>query len=72
MARRRSCTPEQIITKLREAEVLLIQGKSIAHTISLDLISNAKYKHLTFILKSEFCLKILILLINPLNHPFGV
>ena len=28
MARRRSYTPEQIITKLREAEILLSQGKT--------------------------------------------
>jgi len=29
MARRRSYTPEQIITKLREAEIYLGQGKTV-------------------------------------------
>jgi ATP/maltotriose-dependent transcriptional regulator MalT len=29
MARRRNSTPVQIITKLREAEILLSQGKSV-------------------------------------------
>jgi putative transposase len=29
MARRRSYTPDQIITKLREAEILLSQGKTV-------------------------------------------
>ena len=43
MARRRSYTPEQIITKLREAEVLLSQGKTVKEASKLLEISEQTY-----------------------------
>ena len=42
MARKRY-TPEQIITKLREADVLLSQGKSIAEVIRQLAVANDTY-----------------------------
>ena len=43
MARRRSYTPEQIITKLREAEILLSQGKTVQEASKLLEISEQTY-----------------------------
>jgi putative transposase len=43
MARRRSFTPEQIITKLREAEILLSQGKTVKEASKLLEISEQTY-----------------------------
>jgi transposase-like protein len=43
MARRRSYTPEQIITKLREAEILLSQGKTVKEASKLLEISEQTY-----------------------------
>jgi ABC-type dipeptide/oligopeptide/nickel transport system ATPase component len=43
MARRRSYTPEQIITKLREAEILLSQGKMVKEARKLLEISEQTY-----------------------------
>lgn len=43
MSRRRSYTPEQIITKLREAEVLLSQGKTVKEASKLLEISEQTY-----------------------------
>jgi len=43
MPRRRSYTPEQIITKLREAEVLLSQGKTVKEASKLVEISEQTY-----------------------------
>ena len=43
MARRRSYTPEQIITKLREAKVLLSQGKTVKEASKLLEISEQTY-----------------------------
>lgn len=43
MARRRSYTPEQTITKLREAEVLLGQGKTVKEASKLLEISEQTY-----------------------------
>jgi transposase-like protein len=45
MARRRGYSPEQIITKLREAEVLLSQGKTVAQACkSSELIEQIYYR----------------------------
>ena len=43
MPRRRSYTPEQIITKLREAEVLLSQGKTVQEASKRVEISEQTY-----------------------------
>ncbi|NIQ10348.1 MAG: transposase [Gammaproteobacteria bacterium] len=43
MARRRSYTPEQIITKLREAEIHLGQGKTVKEASKLLEISEQTY-----------------------------
>jgi transposase-like protein len=43
MARRRSYTPEQIITKLREVEILLSQGKSVKEASKLLEINEQTY-----------------------------
>jgi transposase-like protein len=43
MARRRSYTPEQIITKLREAEILLSQGKTVQEASKRLEISEQTY-----------------------------
>lgn len=43
MARRRSYTPEQIITKLREAEIYLGQGKTVKEASKLVEISEQTY-----------------------------
>jgi transposase-like protein len=43
MPRRRSYTPEQIITKLREAEVFLSQGKTVKEASKLVEISEQTY-----------------------------
>ena len=43
MPRRRSYTPEQIITKLREAEVYLSQGKTVKEASKLLEISEHTY-----------------------------
>ena len=43
MARRRRYSPEQIITKLREAEVLLSQGKTVKEASKLLEISEQTY-----------------------------
>ena len=43
MARRRSYTPEQIIAKLREAEIYLGQGKSVKEASKLVEISEQTY-----------------------------
>ena len=43
MARRRSYTPEQIITKLREAEILLSQGKTVQEASRRLEISEQTY-----------------------------
>ena len=43
MARRRRYTPEQIITKLREAEILLSQGKTVKEASKLQEISEQTY-----------------------------
>ncbi len=43
MARRRSYTPEQIITKLREAEIYLGQGKTVKEASKLLEISEQTY-----------------------------
>lgn len=43
MARRRSYTPEQIITKLRKAEILLSQGKTVKEVSKLLEISEQTY-----------------------------
>lgn len=43
MSRRRRYTPEQIITKLREAEVLLSQGKTVKEASKLLEISEQTY-----------------------------
>ena len=45
MARRRKYSAEQIITKLREAEVLLSQGKTISETSkSLEISEQTYYR----------------------------
>ena len=43
MPRRRSFTPEQIITKLREAEILLSQGKTVKEASKQLEISEQTY-----------------------------
>jgi transposase-like protein len=43
MARRRSYTPEQIITKLREAEILLSQGRTVKEASKQLEISEQTY-----------------------------
>ena len=43
MARRRGYTPEQIITKLREAESYLSQGKTVKEASKLLEISKQTY-----------------------------
>jgi len=43
MPRRRSYTPEQIITKLREAEILLSQGKTVKEACKQLEISEQTY-----------------------------
>ena len=43
MTKRRSYTPEQIITKLREAEILLSQGKTVKEASKLVEISEQTY-----------------------------
>ena len=43
MTRRRSFTPEQIITKLREAEIHLGQGKTVKEASKLLEISEQTY-----------------------------
>ena len=43
MAKRRSFTPEQIITKLREAEIHLGQGKTVKEASKLLEISEETY-----------------------------
>ena len=43
MARRRSFTPEQIITILREAEIHLGQGKTVKEAIRLLEVSEQTY-----------------------------
>jgi putative transposase len=43
MARRRSYTPEQIITKLREAEIYIGQGKTVKEVSRLIAISEQTY-----------------------------
>jgi putative transposase len=43
MARRRSYSPEQIITKLREAEIYLGQGKTVKEASKLVEISEQTY-----------------------------
>jgi putative transposase len=43
MARRRSYTPEQIITKLREAEIHLGQGKTVKEASKLLEISEQTF-----------------------------
>ena len=43
MAKRRMFTPEQIITKLREAEIHLSQGKTVKEASKLLEISEQTY-----------------------------
>jgi len=43
MARRRGYTPEQIITKLREAEIYIGQGKTVKEASKLLEISEQTY-----------------------------
>ena len=43
MAKRRGYSPEKIITKLREAEVLLSQGKTVAQTCKAIEVSEQTY-----------------------------
>ena len=43
MARRRGYSPEQIITKLRETEVLLRQGKTVAQDCKAIEVSEQTY-----------------------------
>jgi putative transposase len=43
MTRRRSYTPEQIITKLRETEVYICQGKTVKEASKLLEISEQTY-----------------------------
>ncbi len=43
MARRRSYTPEQIITKLREAEIYIGQGKTVKEASKLLEINEQTY-----------------------------
>ena len=43
MSRRRNYTPEQIITKLREAEILLSQGKTVKEASKQLEISEQTY-----------------------------
>ena len=43
MARRRIYTPEQIITKLREAEIYISQGKTVKETSRMLEISEQTY-----------------------------
>jgi len=43
MARRRIYTPEQIITKLREAEIYIGQGKTVKEASKLLAISEQTY-----------------------------
>ena len=43
MPRRRSYTPEQIITKLREAEILLSQGKTVKEASKQLEVSEQTY-----------------------------
>ena len=43
MAKRKSYTPEQIITKLREAEILLSQGKTVKAACKQLEISEQTY-----------------------------
>ena len=43
MAKRRGYSPEQIITKLREAEVLLSQGKTVAQACKAIEVSEQTY-----------------------------
>ena len=43
MVRRRGYSPEQIITKLREAEVLLSQGKTVAQACKAIEVSEQTY-----------------------------
>jgi len=43
MAKRRRYTPEQVITKLREAEVFLSQGQTIAQACKAIEISEQTY-----------------------------
>ena len=43
MAKRRRYTPEQIIMKLREAEVLLSQGKTVAQVCKAIEVSEQTY-----------------------------
>ena len=43
MARRRIYTPEQIITKLREAEIYISQGKTVKETSRMLAISEQTY-----------------------------
>jgi transposase-like protein len=43
MPRRRSYTPEQIITKLRDAEILLSQGKTVKEASKLLEVSEQTY-----------------------------
>ena len=43
MARRRSYSPDQIITKLREAEVLLSQGKTVKEACKALMVSEQTY-----------------------------
>jgi transposase-like protein len=43
MAKRRRYTPEQIITKLREAEVYLSQGKTVGQACKALEISEQTY-----------------------------
>ena len=43
MAKRRGYSPEQVITKLREAEVLLSQGKTVAQVCKAIEVSEQTY-----------------------------
>jgi len=43
MARRRTYTPEQIITKLREAEIYIGQGKTVKEASKQLMISEQTY-----------------------------
>ena len=43
MAKRKAYTPEKIITKLREAEILLAQGKTVAEASKQLEISQQTY-----------------------------
>ena len=43
MARKKAHTPEEIVTKLRQAEVLIGQGKTVAEAVRAIAVSEATY-----------------------------